>query len=545
MAVIVLNGSNLCYSGKCGLYFFGVHSFDMVWHLALSAVSFSSLPFTVPNFSGALLNGYNYLMDLIVFPLLKLGFSNVFVYFKMLPVLWFFMFTVSLLRFGLALNKSPKFIALLLFLCYFTGSFGYLLTFWHHGTIWGSSGLVSMQALHALANMQFAFSLVVLLEVFILIKKDRLELKDALLFSLFISINLGLKFYGGIITVFLVGLFLLTKIVPFSKNTPKIIALSFIIAASAALSVIIFYNPFASTNTAGLFSFDPLATVHPIIESAELLFLPTLVDQRYALQGRLGPRLLLIEGFTIGAFLFFNFGIRLVGIVYELKRMIFRQIEKWEVLAFLTAVLATSLNMFFVQKGEWWNTVQFLYYGLFISTIFTALALFKLIELKKWYLGVFVALLILISLPIDVDLIRSFTSPFSMSFISRDELKGLQYLKNQPDGVVYTPLFQEKMKDNYIYPYPMFSNQDTPYISALTGKQVFLSTLLQLRILGINYNQRLNAVKSADCDVVKNITYAYIVREYRGDHFFINCIKRSKKFKVIFNNSEVTIYKKL
>ena len=63
MLIIVPSGSYYCFGGKCGFYFWGAHGHDSIWHLAISQVSFKTFPFVAPNFAGALLYGYNFLLD--------------------------------------------------------------------------------------------------------------------------------------------------------------------------------------------------------------------------------------------------------------------------------------------------------------------------------------------------------------------------------------------------------------------------------------------------------------------------------------------------
>jgi hypothetical protein len=408
----------------------------------------------------------------------------------------------------------------------------------------GSSGLVSMQALQALTNMQFAFSLIFLLEILILIKKNVLNVRTTLLFALFLFINIGLKFYGGVLSIFIVGMFLVTKIFPIKKESTKFFIYSLIIALVTSLSVLLFYDPFSAKDSAGLFSFDFFATVHPMIERSDLLYLPTLADQRYALNGKIGPRLLAIETVTLIAFLFFNYGIRLLGVAYELKKLAQKKIEKWEVLALLTAVVATLLNILFVQKGEWWNTVQFMYYGTFLTTIFTAHVLFKFVQKKKKIYIALVFFIIAMSLPANIDLLWAFLNPKAMTYLSQDQKNALHVLNKAPNGVVYVPIFDKNVMNKYSYPFPLHTYQDTPYVSAFTNKQVFFSTTLQLHILGIDYANRLKAIQNRDCSFTKQIDYAYIVNDYKLDPFFKKCIDGNSKYNILYHNDFVWIYQK-
>lgn len=526
------------------MFFFGVHGYDVMWHMALSAASFNTWPFEVPIFAGQSLAGYNFLIDFIVFLISKIGFSIPFIYFKLLPVAWFILFTFSLLRFGLLLNRSKVFIAILLTLSYFSGSLAYLITLWHNQTIWGSSGLVALQSLHALANLPFAFSLIVLLEILTIVKKDTLHLKQALWLAILLFLIIGFKFYAGVVGICIIGLFLLTKIFPLTKKSIQAIKYSFIIILLAAVSILLFYDPLSSSKTGAIFSLDPLATVHPIIERKELVYLPDLVNARYAMKGTIGPRIIVLELFILSVFIFFNFGVRLLGIFYILKKAVFKQAEKWEILALIACVTALLLNILLVQKGEWWNTVQFLYYSIFISTIFTAQFIFSVISKKNVILTAIALLLILITLPINIDLLKDFTKPGSGAYISNEELEGLKFLKSQQNGNVYVPLYKEELFSKLTFPYPSYANYDTPYVSALSGKIVFYSTANQLNILGVDYKQRLEDIKNNNCKVVRDIDYAYIVKEYRDDGFFRKCIDGTKEFTRAFENNMVWIYKK-
>ncbi|MEO6509130.1 MAG: hypothetical protein ABIO02_04190 [Patescibacteria group bacterium] len=543
MAMIFSSGTNWCYADKCGLYFFGIHGTDSVWHLALSAVSFQHWPFRLPVYAGASLGGYNYLMDLIIYIFSKLGLPIVVTFFKIFPVFWFIFYTSSAIRLSRLIHDSKLFVAIMLLLSYFCGSLAYIYTFWHHGTLWGSSGLAALQALHALANMQYAFSLVILMEVLIILIKDRIEMKEFLLLSILLFLAVSTKFYGGVITVFIVGLFLLTKIVPFRKESMKVIGYSIVLLFVTAVTVVIFYNPAGSSKTGAIFSFIPLATVHPTLESSELFYFPDLVNARYTLQGSFGPRLAYIETLTLIAFLIGNFGVRVLGVLYFLKNAALKKAKKWEILVFFTIIFATLLNILLVQKGEWWNTVQFLYYGIFLSTIFLGQFLYSLMQNKNKVLVTAAFLIILISLPINIDLMGQYNGVKSFNYIPQKELDALNYLKKQPDGVVFQPLYDTKVTEKYSAPYPMFANADNAYVAAFSKKQVYYSTNVQIRLVGVDYIKRLERLQQLDCDEMNSVKYAYIVTAYR-DNFFTKCIEGNKDFIVGFKNEEVRVYKR-
>src|SRR5438552_3288648 len=67
MVVILPSGTYLCVDSRCGLFFWGVHGHDSIWHLAVSAVSFTHVPPLLPIFAGVPLIGYNSFLDFLLF----------------------------------------------------------------------------------------------------------------------------------------------------------------------------------------------------------------------------------------------------------------------------------------------------------------------------------------------------------------------------------------------------------------------------------------------------------------------------------------------
>src|SRR3990167_500056 len=139
MLIIFPSGSFYCLKNSCGINFWGVHGHDAVWHLAIANVSFKSYPFQAPTFSGENLYGYNWLLDFVIFLLTKTGIPAVISYFKILPVLWFALFTSLIIVLARKIKDDPVFISLFLFFNYFAGSFYYLIKLWRYGSINDSS----------------------------------------------------------------------------------------------------------------------------------------------------------------------------------------------------------------------------------------------------------------------------------------------------------------------------------------------------------------------------------------------------------------------
>ena len=537
--MIFPSGSSYCFQDKCGIYFWGIHSHDTIWHLALIETAFKRIPFISPTFSGVALTGYNYLYDLVVFALAKIGISPLFSVFKLIPFFWFIGFTVLLIKLAKKIKNNPLFISLFLFFTFFTGSFSYFFTLYRDKTIIGSYGMLSQLPMHLMLNFQFALSLIGILYILIKTKSKEITLKNIIAFGLIVFINLSLKFYGGVVTLILVGWFLFFKYL--LKNIKKLIFYEAIITIFFITSLIIFYNPFASVKSGSIFTIAPFALVHPITEDPSLFYLQNLTNARYFLLTKgIGPRLIMIEAFNLIIFLFFYLGMRFFGLFYILLKVIKRKITQFDLVVVSTMITATTITVLIVQKAEWWNTIQFFYYAVFLSTIYLAELTYELIKKTKFIRYVLVVIIMLLAIPATIDITQWSMSFPGDSYLSKDEYEALQILKKQPEGVVYSPLFEKSLKNLNLYPFPLYSNGDTAYVTAFSGKQSYLSDILQLRLTGVDYNQRLEKIQNNDCSLLKEVDYLYQNNEYKINRKLFNCENR---LEMLYGNRTATIYK--
>jgi hypothetical protein len=76
----------------------GAHDHDAIWHLAVIETAFSQWPPRHPVFAGANLSGYNIFLDLVIFILAKTGIPTIIWYFKILPIIWFILYTFLSLK---------------------------------------------------------------------------------------------------------------------------------------------------------------------------------------------------------------------------------------------------------------------------------------------------------------------------------------------------------------------------------------------------------------------------------------------------------------
>src|SRR3989344_4678351 len=519
MITIFPSGSHYCTKGPCGLFFWGAHGHDAIWHLAIVSTAFKSFPFIAPTFAGAQLSGYNFFLDIIIL---------------------FILFTGLLVKFARKLHDSPLFVGLLLFFMYFSGSFSYIITLIKNRTIWGSGELLAMQSLLSLTNVQFAFSLCVLLGILIIIKEKRTDVRSSTLLALLVGLNIALKFYGGVISIFLVSLYFLflllqkRDIVLFTKQ----LSLLSIFSIGA---VLLFYNPFAPTTGGAIMTFKPFATVHQIIEDPNLFYLKDMVNARYFLEAspKFSPRLVWIEIQTLFIFILLNFGTRIIGILYIGKHVFKRTLTTNYQLLTTTIIFAMFLNIFFIQKGQWWNTVQFSYHAFFLMNIFTALTLYEIMKKFKKAGIVIVAIVILMSLPSSLDILRTFAQFPAHSFVSDDELYALRFLKKQPAGVVFTPLPNESNKQQAT-PVPLSAMADNAYITAFSGKQLYIGDEVQLQLTGVDYEALAKKSLDWNCDTILDVDYLYELYSRPIGNKLEKC---KGNLKIIYENNQVRLYK--
>src|SRR3989344_3860543 len=540
MLIIFPSGTFFCFKNACGINFWGVHGHDAIWHLAIATVSFKSFPFIAPTFAGENLYGYNFLLDFVIFLLSKIGIPPVIAYFKILPVLWFIIFTGLLVTLARKINDSIIFIRLFLFFSYFAGSFSYFLILYHHKTIDGSSSFLPQPIMHMMSNPPYAFSLLPFLYLLIVIKQGKFTNKLAIISGINIFIIMGLKFYGGVISIFMIYCFLLLTGIK-EKKINRFIKHISIISLFVVIGVFFFYNPFTSLKTGSIFGFAPLALVHTITEEPNQFYLQSMTDARYFLvEHGIGPRLILIEMINITVFLFFYLGTRFFGLIYLFYLLLRKKMSRFDLTVFTTIIFSCLLTMTLVQKAEWWNTIQFFFYTIFFITIYLTMLTFEMINKKKILYTTICTIIILLSIPTSLDLAKQFFATPGATYVSHKELLALNFLKQQPSGIVLTPLYNKNIK-KIDKTNPLYTYEDTAYISAFSGQQSYFANELQLRLTGVSYKKRKDRLEKMDCSVINEVDYIYEIKQtYPEDKIVLKC--KPINIKLIFTNDEITIY---
>jgi len=531
------NGQDQCHQDKCGLFFSRSHGHDAIWHLSIVSIAFKQFPLLMSTYAGELLKGYNYFYDLFLFLLSKLGISFLFSYFRLLPLIWFGFFTFLLIRIAQKINKAPSFTAIFLFFSYFTGSFSYYFTLVRDKTIWGSSGILFHPIENMMLNFQFGLSLLGILWILLKILEKKQDIRTQTIFCLLIFINFGLKFYGGFVTLILV----LSNLI-LSLRKSKMFGLWFGVTLLSAIgAILIFYSPFDSMKNGSIFIFSPFASVHHITEEPNLFYLKKITAYRYAqiIKG-INIKFIIIELFNLLIFLFFYLGVRFFGILFFMYRLIRKKTSLFDRCLSVAILCSILMTVLFVQKGEWTNIYQFFYYTVFLSTFYLVQLADSLYRSKTLFFNTILILMIIMAVPTTIDLAKNSLSSTALTYLPREELEALIWLKKQPEGVVFSPLYNKDIGQNMSFPKPLYAWGDTAYVSAFSGQQHYLTDIWMEQITGIDYKKRMERVIKNDCGILKEINYIYFNNDFKINRSLFDC---SNRLEFLWGNRTATIYR--
>jgi hypothetical protein len=526
---VIRSGFNYGY----GIAFWGSNGHDAIWHLSL--INHIKNPFKIdlPILSGEILKNYHPFYDiLIAFFAFITHISSTIWYFQIFPIISTIILLVSSFFLGRKLTSKFSGGILLMFLNSFANSFGWLVTLIRSHTISGESLFWSMQSASNQLNPPFVLSLIFinLLLLLILNQKINSKLKTFLILLILVLTPIT-KSYGGVVAYSIFGIY---SLISFKKNKKPFILL--LISIPLAYLIFSIYN----SASASLFIFQPFWFVNSLIESPDRLYIPFLANMRYTLEssGLIGPKLICLYILTTGLFYLGNFSWRFLGIL-SLKS--FKNILKFPLL--LTIFITALIPLFFIQKGTSWNTIQFLYYSLFLSNIFLTLFLIKIKPTKFIFI-----LIIITTLVSNWETAARYLSNPAPAILPNSEITALTFLKNQPSGFVLTYPYDKYKKDKMTTPIPLYAYETTAYVSAFSRKQTFLEDEMNLDITGFNWQTRLmdeqkffatNDKFFARGFLINNkINYIYLVD---NQNFSLNTF--DLQIDKIFDNGQVRLYK--
>jgi len=532
LSLIVTNGLRSCWWGECGLYIGQWHMHDALWHISMLKSAFNTIPFAHPFFAGENVFGYNYFIDLILFALTKIGLDPFFAFFRFLPTLISLFYITMSIKFALVFFKTRVQINSVIFFLFFGSSLSYFATLYAGGTFFYSSMrgfpvITSIQPGMMFLNLQFALSLPLILLTLILFKQSNKTISALWLIPLIFAIS-GLKFYGGIVLSLILGGMILLRIIKKDHLSLRFLQLGAILLGDL-LARALFYSK--SGGDGFPFAFWPLALPHVLLDDPILFNNHSWTLARYYLYengGWRSPRLLALESYTVFLLAIMNFGTRLIGILALAFQKV-RILLSLDDLVIIGVIIFTFLMpTLFVQDGGWFNTMQFLYYGIFFASIYAGLVLSHLVSINKVWSKIIVGVVILLTIPNSVEQLRYLTAP--QNLIPDSELAALAKLAKRPGKVVYISN-------------PELKNAVVP---ALSGKIAYYLDVDQLMVTHIDYETRRQEIMNVRPNNILSlpVDYYYIYKTDEGGPALIDTLSQSSQVRLLTQTETLAIFER-
>lgn len=526
-----------------GYGYWGPNGHDGIWHLQLINALTKNVPPDNFIFAGQKLENYHYFFDLLLAKavnLLAIDAQNLL--FRFFPFLIALSLGAVIYRLTILLANNLSFSPLkakiaammALFLVYFGGSFGWIVSFFRDRSFGGETTFWAQQSISTLLNPPFAISLLLLFAgVFIYYSADfsqrKAVLQKGLLLILLWGTLIEFKAYAGVLILAALGLVSLYNLV---QRRLWFLIMSIPVAM---LSMLVFLPN--NSGSGNLIVFSPLWLVRTMVE-----FEDRLGWMRLLMTMQSGVWLKEWGAYLVGIIIFVlgNLGWRFVSFFN------YRIYQKFGLLS-LMSLFGLVLPLLFLQKGTNWNIVQFFYYSLMIQAVFAGLVLAHFSNrLPKIFAGLLVIALVLLTIPTTLNTLSQYLPKRPPAKLSTLEIEALIQLKSLPEGIVLSPIYEEKLNKQFAAPKPLFAYTSTAYVSAFSGKPSFVADSINLEILDIDEKARINTTReilrgtnnSHKLLRDNNIAYLYLPKltGIRIDEGKVGVEK-------IFENDEVGIYK--
>lgn len=518
-----------------GIGYWGPLARDGVWHEALVGQLLKTIPPINPGLSGVILSNYHYFFDILVAKISQFTMmSPQFLIYKLFPAVFSVLLGIGTYKLSNILFKDKKVALLSVFFTYFASSFGWIVDLIKHQQIGGESAFWANQPVSMNLNPPFAISLVMI--IFIILLVNSYIKNPKFLKASFIIILSGtlveFKVYGGL--VLLVGLLAMSLKRLFFDHDFKLIIIS---ALSILLSLVIFIPQ--NSHASSLIEFNPFWLVNTMIDAGDRVGIADFTSKRFTYQE--SNQWLKFSAIEIISFMIFfvgNLGTRVIGLLGLKKKQLTN-----DLFIFIFVMMAASFvpTLIFTQKGNPWNIIQFFYYFLYFAGLFLAFSLKK----AHWVL---IALIIIITPISSIATFRSWLYPNPPAYLPVKEYEALKYLSTQSDGVILKHPFNNSLRGRFKDPYPLAVYADNSYVSAFSGKSVYIEDVEQQIVLDTDYKTRLDSANrffvekdlkwSSKFLYNNKIQYVYLPKVYQ-----LPMAEVEYPMRKIFENNEVNIYK--
>lgn len=545
---IIFQGLTLFKTGR--LYDFGVGYWgplarDGVWHEAVIGQLVKTVPPENPGFSGAVLVNYHYFYNLLVAKThLLTSISVQTLLYRYYPILLSMFLGIGTYILSNSIFKKREVSFFVLFITYFGSSFGWIVEFIRSRTFGGESAFWANQPVSMNINPPFAISLVlIILLVYLFLRVQKNNKFSTIAFVIIGSSLIGFKVYAGVL--FLLGLMLLSIHEFFLYKTFKYIK---IFITVLLFSLTVFFVQVKLTS--GLIEFHPFWFLDSMIDLTDRVGWLKLASARTTyFQEKNWIKYFAAESLSLLIFVVGNLGTRIIAIFFILK-IFWKNLLKGNQYSLIIYIcmFAFLLPLFFVQKGNPWNTIQFFYYLIYFAGLFAGFVLYKIYS-KKSFITYTLAAFIFVITPISsLTTFRSGLYSKPPASVNSYELEALKFLSKQNQGIVFTHPFVNGFRAKFLEPFPLFSYAPNAYVSAYSKHTVYLEDVEQQLILNTNFSERLNSsnmffetkdlVWSNNFLKEMDIVYIYLPKAYQ-----LPMAEEEYNITKIFENKEVNIYK--
>ena len=556
---ILVEGFILFPSGylyKDGFLFWSSQGFDGLWYVSLIRAIGKGIPPITPVFSGATIQNYHYLVDILMGEFYRIYnfFSPYDLYFRFFPVLFSFLLGTSVFSF-MSRWKNRIIGYWSVFFTYFVGSFGFVVTYLQSGKIFGGETAFWVSQLNTVVANPPHVSAMILLCSFLLsfIMFIKYRSKDWFIICVLIGLVVaGFKVSGGAVLVAGLGVAAFFEIVRKRKFGAMLMFLILLASNFLTLHLI-------SPNAVSFLIFEPWWFIRTMVVVKLGLIDWELRRQTYLAVGRFTSylRIIQLEGTAFLIFVVGNLGVRILGLPVIARNILrFRKnIFESPIDTFLlsAAFVGFLVPMLFLERGIAWVSIQFMQYVLLITGFYSAIFIYFILKkIKPVAIKlIFILIVVIFSIPTVIGNYVEFYGSPPNAVISNNEISALTFLKenSKPNDIIMTPPFNKYAKTDYKKnPLPIYAWFSTAYVSALTDRTTFLDCEEQLRAMGYDIDARLaEEVKffsqkdfkfNRNFLTTNDIAYIYVQtpRKYSLQEEDNNLTK-------VFSNDEVSIYK--
>jgi len=506
-----------------GIGFWGPNGHDGVWHLAL--INQISNPFVInmPIFSGEVLKNYHPFFDVLISYVSKItSITPTLLLFQLFPIISTFIYLWLSYQIGKLLTKSSTGGLILMLLNTIKNSFGWVINFFRNHNFEGESLFWAMQSPSNQLNPPYILSIILILSLVYILLSNPIKLSETKLISVSIILILLpiIKAYSAIPAYIIFVLYIMH-----SKKYLKVFIGSIIIA-------IILFLQF-NKHSSGLLIWQPFWFIKSLFESTDKLYFARFAQ----LASSNIPKQIIFYCIGLPVFIIGNFAFRLFGI-----KELFTKTWFYKSLL-LSIVVLTTIPLFFIQSGTSWNTIQFLYYAIFLMNIPLTILLTKSNI-------IYCILIISIQLPALFASFPQYLGKNPPTYISNSELNCLNYLKKQPKSIILTYPYDPYIIDKSITPIPLYAYATTSYVSAFTSQFTYLEDEMNLSNSGYDWQSRRhnseiffrqeNEFQDRGFLLNNKIDYIYLT----GEQLYKTKLNIDKLYiKNIYQNDSCQIYK--